>query len=78
MPPGRAGHAGSHGETPGSVRRQRGTHGKKLYSGFYGASLVVQTVENMPTMQETQLLSLGQEDTLEKGRVSRLRISWFE
>ena len=45
MPPGRAGHAGSHGETPGSVRRQRGTHGKKLYSGFYGASLVVQTVE---------------------------------
>ena len=35
---------------------------------------MVQTVENMPTMQETRLLSLGGEDALEKGRVSRLRI----
>ena len=42
-------------------------------------SLVVQTVENMPTMQEPWLLYLGgwgaRGDALEKGRVSRLRIS---
>ena len=32
----------------------------------HGASLVVQTVKNLPTMQETQIRSLGQEDPLEK------------
>ena len=32
-----------------------------------GASLVVQTVKNLPAMQETQVLSLGLEDPLEKG-----------
>ena len=31
------------------------------------ASLVVQTVKNLPAMQETQVRSLGQEDPLEKG-----------
>jgi len=31
------------------------------------ASLVVQMVKNLPAMQETQVLSLGQEDPLEKG-----------
>ena len=31
------------------------------------ASVVAQTVKNMPTMQETQVSSLGQEDPLEKG-----------
>ena len=30
------------------------------------ASLVVQKVKNLPTMQETQIQSLGQEDPLEK------------
>ena len=30
------------------------------------ASLVAQTVKNLPTMQETQVQSLGQEDSLEK------------
>ena len=30
-------------------------------------SLVVQTVKNPPTMQEIQVQSLGQEDSLEKG-----------
>ena len=30
-------------------------------------SLVVQMVENLPAMQETQVQSLGQEDPLEKG-----------
>ena len=31
------------------------------------ASLVVQTVKNLPTMQETQIQSPGREDLLEKG-----------
>ena len=31
------------------------------------ASLVTQTVNNLPAMQETQIRSLGQEDPLEKG-----------
>ena len=30
-------------------------------------SLVAQTVKNIPTMQETQIQSLGEEDPLEKG-----------
>ena len=30
-------------------------------------SLVAQTVKHLPTMQETQVQSLGQEDLLEKG-----------
>ena len=30
------------------------------------ASLVAQTIKNLPTMQETQVQSLGQEDLLEK------------
>ena len=30
-------------------------------------SLVAQTVKNLPTMQETQVQSLGEEDPLEKG-----------
>ena len=33
----------------------------------YGAFLVAQTVNNLPTMRETQVQSLGQEDPLEKG-----------
>ena len=31
------------------------------------ASLVAQTVKTLPTVQETQVLSLGQDDPLEKG-----------
>ena len=31
------------------------------------ASLVAQMVENLPAMQETQVQSLGQADSLEKG-----------
>ena len=33
---------------------------------FIGASLVVQTVKNLPAMQENSVQSLGQEDPLEK------------
>ena len=32
-----------------------------------GASLVTQTVKNLPAMQETQVQRLGHEDPLEKG-----------
>ena len=35
-------------------------------TSFLKASLVAQVVKNLPTMQETQARSLGQEDLLEK------------
>ena len=34
------------------------------------ASLVAQTVKNLPAMQETRVQSLGGEDPLEKGRAT--------
>ena len=34
---------------------------------FIGASLVAQRVKHLPTVQETQVQSLGWEDPLEKG-----------
>ena len=34
---------------------------------YTGASLVAQTVKNLPAMQENQVRSLGREDSLEKG-----------
>ena len=40
---------------------------KKFKGSSERASLVVQTVKNSPAMQETWVLSLGQEDPLEKG-----------
>ena len=47
------------------------------------ASLVAQTVKNLPAVQETQVRSLGQEDFLEKGMATHSsilawRISWTE
>ena len=38
------------------------------------ASLVTQTVKNLPAMQETQVQSLGQEDPLEKGMAAHSSI----
>ena len=48
-----------------------------------GASLVAQAVKNLPAMQETRVLSLGQEDPLKKGMATHSsilawRISWAE
>ena len=48
-----------------------------------GASLVAQTLKNLPAMQETQVQSLGQEDLLEKemathSSVLSWRIPWTE
>ena len=37
-------------------------------------SLVAQTVKRLPTMQETQVRSLGQEDPLEKGMATHSSI----
>ena len=37
-----------------------------MYKHLYWASLVVQTVENLPTMKETLVQSLGWENPLEK------------
>ena len=37
-------------------------------------SAVAQMVKNLPAMQETQVRSLGQEDTLEKGMAIHSRI----
>ena len=44
---------------------------------------MVQTAKNLPTMQETQVKSLGQEDPLEKGLSNHFsilawRIPWTE
>ena len=48
-----------------------------------GASLVAQRVKNLPTVQETQVRSLGQEDLLEKRMATHYsilpwRIPWAE
>ena len=48
-----------------------------------GASLVAQTVKNLPAVQQTQVQSLGQEDPLEKGMtihssILDWRIPWRE
>ena len=47
------------------------------------ASIVAQTVKNLPAMQETQVQSLGQEDSLEKemtthSSILAWKISWTE
>ena len=49
----------------------------------YRASLVVQTVKNLPTMQQSQIQSLGQEDPWEKGMATHCsilawKIPWTE
>ena len=36
--------------------------------------MVAQTVKNLPAVQETQVLSLGQEDPLEKGMATHSSI----
>ena len=58
---------------------------ERLFRGEYmhmyihrWASLVVQMVKNLPTMQKTQVRSLGLEDTLEKGNGYPLQHSCLE
>ena len=50
---------------------------------YLWASLVVQTVKNLPAMQETQVRSLGREDPLEKemathSSILAFRTPWME
>ena len=50
---------------------------------YFWASLVAQTVKNLPAMQETRIQSLGWEDPLEKGMATHSstlawRIPWTE
>ena len=42
------------------------------------ASIVAQTVKNLPAMQETQVQSLGQEDSLEKEMTTHSSILAWE
>ena len=56
---------------------------KNHYSTFLWASLVAQTVKNLPAMHETWVRSLGREDALEKGMTTHSsilawRIGWTE
>ena len=37
---------------------------------------MTQTVKNLPAMQETQILSLGVEDPLEKGMATHSTLAW--
>ena len=46
--------------------------------GIEGASLVTQTVKNLPAMQETGVPSLGWEDALEEGTATPLLHSCLE
>ena len=45
-----------------------------IYLGANWASLVAQTVKNLPARQETQVRTLGGEDTLEKGMATHSSI----
>ena len=63
---------GTPGRTPAWARSGENPHGRRssIFTASYQtvwASLVAQTVKNLPAMQETQVQSLGREDPLEKG-----------
>ena len=56
---------------------------KLIFKSKSTASLVAQTVKNLPAMQKTWVQSLGQEDPLEKGMATHSsvlawRIPWTE
>ena len=61
----------------------QGDQGKPLWRESVWASLVAQTVKNLPAMQEAQVQSLGGEDPLETGMAAHSsilawRIPWTE
>ena len=61
----------------------KGMFCKDLLPASPGASLVAQTVKNLPAMRENQVQSLGWEDLLEKGMTTHSsilawRIPWTE
>ena len=53
-----------------------------FWPGIFFVSLVAQTVKSLPAMQDPQVQSLGQEDTLEKemafhSSILALKIPWM-
>ena len=56
------------GLIPGSGRSSEEGIGYPIQ--YFGASLVVQLVKNLPAMWETWVRSLGWEDPLEKGKAT--------
>ena len=71
--------AGDPGSIPGSGRSPGEGTGYPLQYSW--ASLVAQTVKNLPAMQETWVPSLGWEDPLEEGKATHAsvlawRIPW--
>ena len=64
--------AGDPGSIPGSGRSAGEGIGYPLH--YSSASLVAQTVKNLPTMQETWVKSLGFEDPLEEGMATHSSI----
>ena len=62
--------------------RLKGHFSQKIYlnsiTNTLGASLVAQTVKNLPAMQETWVQSLGQEDPLEKEMATHFGNSFLE
>ena len=64
--------AGDPSWSPGSGRSSGEGIGYPLQNSW--ASLVVQTVKNLPAMQETWVISLGWEDLLEKGKATHSSI----
>ena len=58
-------------------------HANSMYLWYDVASLVGQTVKNLPVMQETQIQSLGRKDPLEKemathSSILAWKIPWTE
>ena len=79
--PANAGDVRDTGSIPGSGRSPGGGHGKPLPCSW--ASLVAQTVKNLPAMHETWVQALDWEDPLEKGTATHCsilawRIPWME
>ena len=63
------------GSIPGSGRSPGEGHGNPLHYSW--ASLLAQTVKNLPTMQETSVRSLGWENFLEKSLAAQSSlIAW--
>ena len=56
---------------------------ENVFRKCYLASLITHSVKNLPAMQETQVLFLGEEDPLEKGMATHSsilawRVPWTE
>ena len=64
--------AGDPGSIPGLGRSAGEGNGYPLQ--YYRASLVAQTVKNLPAIQKTWVRSLAQEDPLEKGMATHFSV----